>query len=145
MVFDPTRSGTSLEAVDVDQAAVRDLQVRDHRQPEERQRQEGRRAGPAEGPRGVVAGETPRDDLLEGRICEEACDRERELRADRAVLDGHDPAPELGQPGHGEGHVVVGRADDHDVVRVVSNGRGERAPGQSDPCTKPSPILPVPR
>ena len=37
-----------LEAVDVDEPAVGDLQVRDHREPEERQREERRRAGPAE-------------------------------------------------------------------------------------------------
>ena len=86
-----------LEAVDVDEAAVGDLQARDHRQAEERQRQERRRAGPAERARGVVAGEALLDHLRERRVGKQPCDGQRQLRRDLAAVDDDDAAAELAQ------------------------------------------------
>ena len=113
---------------------------------EEREREERRRARPAERVRGVVARPALRDHVGERRIGEQPGDRERALREDAAVLDRDDAAADLGQPLDREGHVASrtcrrrrgcarrGRRDEASAPRC-----------SPDPETKPSPIRPVAR
>ena len=65
---------------------------------EERERQERRRAGPAEPRRRLVAGAALRDDDVERLVGEQPGDRERALGDDGAALDGDDAAADLGEP-----------------------------------------------
>ena len=67
------------------------------------------------------------DHLVERRLRDQARDRQRQLGAHAAVLDDDHAAADLGQARDRAGHVVVVHADDDDVVRVVGEGRGERA------------------
>src|SRR4249919_3561384 len=60
-----------LEAVDVDEPAVGDLQAGDHRESEERQRLEGRRVLAAERARGLDACLARLDDLRQRRVGQE--------------------------------------------------------------------------
>ena len=94
---------------------------------EEREREERRRARPAELVRRLVARAALRDHVGERRVGEEPGDRERALGEHAQPVDGDDPAAELGEPLDREGHVAVGHADDDEVVRVVRDARGERA------------------
>ena len=123
----PDGERDELEAVDVDEPAVRDLQMGDHREREEREGEERRRARPAERVRSLVARAALRDHVGERRVGEQTGDRERALGEDAQVVDRDDPAAELGQALDREGHVAVGHADDDEVVRVVGDARRERA------------------
>ena len=55
------------------------------------------------------------------------------------------PPPISAEVRDGVRHVVVGHADDDEIVGVVGHGRGERASPSPEPATKPSPIRPVAR
>ena len=68
-----------LEALDVDEAAVGDLQRRDHREREERQRLERRAQLAAERRRRVDAARGSPRHLVERRVREQAGDRQRQL------------------------------------------------------------------
>ena len=140
------RERDELEAVDVDEPVIGDLQARDHREREERERLE-RRLDLR--PERVHRGDrrlARLDHVGERPVGDEARDRQRQLRGDLAAVDDDEPAAELDEALDGSHHVLVVDADDHEVVRVVREGRGEGAAGASPkPRTKPSPIRPVPR
>ena len=109
------------------------FRLRDHREAEEGQREERRRADPPEPVRGLVARAALRDDLRERRVRQQAGDRERALGEHAAVVHGHDPAADLDQPLDRERHVLVRHADDDQVVGVVSDRRRERAAPEAGP------------
>ena len=69
----------------------------------------------------------PLDDLLDRAVGEQAGDRQRQLAAHRAVAATTMPAADLLQRARRTRHVVVVDADHDEVVRVVGDGRGERA------------------
>ena len=104
-----TSSGTSSNAVDVDEAAVRDLQARDHRERQEGEQLE-RRGSVQPSTRAASTRGSPRPPR---RAAGRRAGRQREgqLRADLAVGDDDDPASELREPLDRELQVVVVHPD----------------------------------
>ena len=138
------RQRHDLEALDVHQPAVGDLQRRDHRQREERERHERRLDRDAEVAQQRVQVLEAGDDLLDRPVGEQAGDGQRELAHDRAAVGDDDPAADLLQPRGAGQDVGVVDADRDDVVRVVGDGRGERARGAArSRVTSPRPTRPV--
>ena len=136
-----------LEAVDVDEAPVGELQRRDHGERHERERQERRRARSSRAP--VAAS-------LHARLCATTTSSGwSESRP--ATGSGHSattrpsstttmPPPTSASRCDGERHVLVARADDDEVVRVVRDGRGERAAlAAPSPRGSARPMRPVAR
>ena len=68
------------------------------------------------------------DDDVERLIREQPRDRQGALRDDAPAVHDDDAAADLGETLRGDGHVVVARPDDDEVVGVVGDRRGERAP-----------------
>ena len=54
------------------------------------------------------------------------------------------PPTELGEACRGSGHVTVVHSDDHDVVRVVGERRGERAALEPEAADEPEADSPGP-
>ena len=116
-----------LEPVDVDEPAVGDLQMRDHRQRQERDLQERLGKRDAERPRGRAERKQRVADGLERAVAHQAGDRQRQLGPDRAV-GGHDKAAlERDDAVDRHRHVAVVGADDADVVAVMPDRGGDRA------------------
>ena len=90
-------------------AAVGQLQLRDHRQGEEGQQLERRIDRAAELSRGGDERAAALDDLVERRVGEEACDRQRQLGQHLGAVDDDDPAADVGEPAHRERHRRVAR------------------------------------
>ena len=85
------------------------------------------------------------DDLARpARVGHEARRPAAAARAHGAVLEHHDAAADLGQARDAARHVVVVDADHDDVVRVVGDGRRERAAAQAEAAARsPRPTRPV--
>ena len=77
--------------------------------------------------RRLVAGAALGDHVVERRIGEQPRDGERALGEHLAAADRDDASAELGEAGDRERHVVVAHPHDDEVVRVVGDGRGQRA------------------
>ena len=79
------------------------------------------------------------DHLVERRVREEAGDRQRQLGEHLRAVDGDDAAADVGEAPDGEGHRRVAHPDDDDVVRVVRDGRCERAALQAEAAHEAEP------
>src|SRR5918992_2336728 len=82
--------GNDLEAVDVDQAAIGDLQRRYDREGKKAQRHEGRIDLHTHAGERVLEGIHAGDDRLERLVGEQSRDRQGQLTHDRAALRDHD-------------------------------------------------------
>jgi hypothetical protein len=128
----PQVTRDQLEPVHVDEPAVGELQVRDHREGQERQLEERLLERAPHGPDRRAQGPQRVPDLWKGPVGEKPRDGQRQLPDDAPVHDGDEPALEGDQPVHGGGHVrVVGPDDDH-VVAVVSHARRERPGAEAE-------------
>src|SRR5215204_3128882 len=128
------REPDDARAGDVDQPAIGQLEVGDHRQREEAERHE-RRVDPD----ALLAQQRdelvePLDDRLGRLLRQQARDGQRELAAHRSGVRDGDPAAQLDQPPDAGRHARVVHAGDDDVVGIVSDGRGKRAGAQSEPA-----------
>ena len=77
--------------------------------------------------------------LVERRVREQAGDGERQLGDHLCAVDDDDPAAAVREPAHGGGHRRVVRPDDDDVVRVVRDGRRDRAALQPEAAHEAEP------
>src|SRR5487761_1074917 len=112
-----------LEANDVDEAAVGDLQLGDDREGEEAQRHEGRGHRHAQSPKPLLHRGQTGVHARQRLVAHQAGDRQRELLHHAPTFSDDDAASDVGQAARAGGHVRVVDADDDDVMRVVSDSR----------------------
>ena len=77
--------------------------------------------------------------LGERPVGEQARDRERQLGEHAIAVGDDEPAAELAQPSHRAEHRGVVGADDDQVVRVVGDGRAERAAAEAEAADEAEP------
>ena len=138
------RQRHDLEAVDVDQPEVGDLERRDHREREEAQRHERRDDADALLGEQPLERLEPLDDLRRRLVGEQAGDRQRQLAAHVAVVVHHDPAADLAERGRSRAPSRRRRRRRSTMLwaswaTVVANAPRCRP----KPRTKPTPTRPV--
>ena len=101
--------------------------MRDHRQGEEGELQEGLVQDHAEIPRGLAQADKRIVDVLEPLGAHEARDGQGEFRCHRTVFHHDEAAADLGQAARGHGHVGVIHPNERDIVVVMAHGRADGA------------------
>ena len=134
------RQRDELEPVDVDEAAVGQLQAGDHREREEREVLERRIERAAERARGLDDRRaTAATTSSSGASESSPATGSGSSASTSATVDHHDPAATVREPPHGRRHRRVVHPDDDDVVRVVGDRRRERSPLQAEAAHEPEP------
>ncbi len=128
-----TRHGlTKSNFADIDETLVRELELRDDGQREERERHERVIHGAGERVRGLVRAALLGIHVGHRRVRHQSGDRQRDLGEGLRAVRHDDAASDRGDAAHGRLHRGVVRAHDDDVVRIVGDGRRDRAALQAE-------------